>query len=356
MTSSSEGSPPSVLIAEARGDLRAVLRQCITSRGYTVAGEALTGYGAIRLVHELDPAVVTLDLALPDPGGLAALHWIMSEAPRPVIIVAPEPPLSDDPGLCAVPPGAIEYVPSPADPGAGAVRLFRTRFARALGAAARVQRLHAAAGRWRRAPCDAPAGRAAARVAVGIVASAGGPGTLLDIVGGLAQGLPAAVFVVQHMPPFFTTALAKRLSIATTLPVVPAEDGIVPEEGVIYVAPGGRHTIVTRTGAGLQLRLLDQPPLWGVRPAADLLFAALARVYGPSSVGVVLTGMGRDGAVGLRAIREVGGIGIVQDEATAIMPSMPRAAAPYAHRIVARERIAREVSLRVRALAGREPR
>jgi chemotaxis response regulator CheB len=196
MKSSSEPGPPSVLIAEASSDFRAVLRQSISSRGFAVAGEALTGYGAIRLVHELDPAVVTLDLALPDPGGLAALHWIVSESPRPVIVVSAVPPLQDDPALDGAPPGAIAYVPRPDGTGAGAVRVFRTQFARALGAAARVQGLHAAAGRWRPASRGVPGGGVAAHVAVGMVASAGGPGTLLDIVGRLPPGLPAAVFVV----------------------------------------------------------------------------------------------------------------------------------------------------------------
>jgi two-component system, chemotaxis family, protein-glutamate methylesterase/glutaminase len=353
MTSSSERSRPSVLIAEASAGLRSVLHHCATSRGFTVCGEAETGYTTIRLVHELDPGIVTLDLDLPDPGGLEALAWIVTEAPRPVIVVSTQMPVLADPALRAALGDVIELVARPAGTGAGEVRVFRTQFSRALGAAAKARGLRTMAHRWRRLQPVSPCGGAVASAGVAVVASAGGPGTLMDVVRRLPGDLPAAVFVVQHMPPLFTAALAKRLAAASALSVVGAGDGDVPLEGVVYVAPGGRHMLVERRADSMRIRLLDTPPVWGVRPAADLLFAAVARTYGPASVGVVLTGMGRDGAAGLRAIREVGGTAVAQDEETAVIASMPRAAAPYAHRIVPREGIAREIAAQVRALAGR---
>jgi two-component system, chemotaxis family, protein-glutamate methylesterase/glutaminase len=154
------------------------------------------------------------------------------------------------------------------------------------------------------------------------------------------------VFVVQHMPPFFTAALARRLQDSSEVRVTEAVDGDIVHEGTVYLAPGGRHLLVERGAEGIVIRLSDADPVWGVRPAADLLFPAIARTFGPASIGVVLTGMGRDGAAGLRALREVGGATIAQDEATSVIASMPRAAGKYADEILPLDRIADAVVAR----------
>jgi two-component system, chemotaxis family, protein-glutamate methylesterase/glutaminase len=353
----SERARCTVLVADGCAAARSLLRECIAGHAFVVVGEAGTGHETIRKVHELDPHVVTLDLELPDPGGQAALRWILSEAPRPVVIVTAQTPAMLDPVVDAMLSGVVEFVSKPSDTSPGEIRSFRSRLARALGAAAHVRAVNSRAAARQPPPPARTAhsnGAVPARVAVALAASAGGPRAVVDVVSRLPADLPAAVFVVQHMPPLFTAALARRLNAAAAIRVVEAEDGSVPLEGVVYVAPGGRHMIVERAVDGVRIRLNDGAPLWGVRPAADLLFVAVASTFGPATIGVVLTGMGRDGADGLHAIREVGGTGIAQDESTAVIASMPRAAAKYAHRILPLDEIAGEIVARAGVVVSRE--
>jgi two-component system, chemotaxis family, protein-glutamate methylesterase/glutaminase len=342
-----------VLIADDSEFMRVLLREHILQAGFEVAGEALTGYQAIRLVHELDPDIVTMDLDMPELGGLAAIRYILDEMPRPIVIVSSQTAALADPALTAMLRGAVEFVPKPSGSGV-ASDLFRRQLrhalhtaaiARQLGLAGRLQLLRelrpgppkptaaelAEAHAERLARGRAPGG---ARCAVALGASTGGPNALAGIVPRLPGDLPAAVFVVQHMPPVFTGALARRLDEAGELAVREAEDGEVVKSGCVYLAPGGRHVELDRVEGVVRVRLSNAGPVWGVRPAVDVLFAAIARTFGPASVGVVLTGMGRDGAAGLRAIREVGGCTLAQDEATSIIPSMPKAAAPWAERVL----------------------
>ena len=156
------------------------------------------------------------------------------------------------------------------------------------------------------------------------------------------------------MPPLFTHSLARRLDELSVLPVQEAKHGDVVRTGHVYLAPGGRHLRLERQDADIVLTLTDGDPVWGVRPAADLLFTSVAQHFGPRSVGVVLTGMGRDGAEGLRVIREVGGRTAVQDEAGAVIASMPRAAAPHADAVVPLEALASFIAEQAAAQAARD--
>jgi two-component system, chemotaxis family, protein-glutamate methylesterase/glutaminase len=326
-----------VLIVDDSEMVRALLREYAEASGqFEVVGEAATGYQAIRLVHELDPGVVTLDLQMPDLGGIDALGYIMSEAPRPVVIVSSDAAAMEDPALQALMVSGVEFVPKPSSEDRTDVALFRDRFVRALHAASTARLLNIPARLRMSKPAPPPAedGVPPARAVVAIAASTGGPRVLAELIPLLPTGLNAAVVVVQHMPPIFTAALAGRLDALSSLPVREAADGVVLRQGTVYIAPGGAHLDLERRDAGVTVRLTDAEPVWGVRPAADVMFAAVARTFGPASAGVVLTGMGRDGTEGLRSLKEAGGATFAQDEASCVIPSMPRSAAPHAQSVL----------------------
>ncbi|HSJ24394.1 MAG TPA: chemotaxis-specific protein-glutamate methyltransferase CheB [Longimicrobiales bacterium] len=326
-----------VLVVDDSELMRSMLRFHIESAGsrFDVVGEAATGLEAIRQVHELDPDIVTLDLQMPDLGGVETLGYILSEAPRPVIIVTSQADALTEPTLQAMLLGAVEFVPKPATSSRDDVVGFRKRLLLALQAAAtaRLLKLPQRELLARRRTIEQDAGRPA-RCAVVVAASTGGPRALAEVLPQLPADLPAAVLVVQHMPSRFTRPFAERLDQACALPVREAEDNELVGEGIVLVAPGGRHLDLATEPDGVHVRLHDGPPVWGVRPAADPLFGAAARTFGPATVGVVMTGMGRDGAEGARLIRAAGGDVVVQDRDTSVIAGMPVAAAVHASAVV----------------------
>lgn len=348
---------PGVLVVEDSALVRKRIVELVEASGeFRVVGEAATGYEAIRRVHELDPDVVTLDLEMPDLGGLDTLGYIMSEVPRPVIILSAHAGDAEA-TMQALDFGAIDFVPKPDGSRVDAVELLRDRLLTALRAAtlARLANLPLrmpVTGRRRRRTTWRARRTASASVVVAIAASTGGPRALAELVPRLPTGLRAAVLIVQHMPPGFTRSLAARLDAISQIPVSEAVEGEPIRTGHVYLAQGGRHLRVRRTESELVLTLGDEPPVWGVRPAADPLFASVASHFGPHSIGVVLTGMGRDGADGLRIIRDVGGATIAQDAETSVIYGMPKAAAPYADDVLSLDRIAPAIAERVDALAG----
>jgi two-component system chemotaxis response regulator CheB len=161
---------------------------------------------------------------------------------------------------------------------------------------------------------------------VAIAASTGGPRALAEVLPALPADLGAAVIVVQHMPAGFTGGLARRLDDLCALPVTEVKDGEPLRANQIYLAPGGRHVRVGAVRGVTVLELDESPTMHGVRPAADPLFESVAEAVGERAVGVVLTGMGRDGAAGLASIRAAGGRAIVQDQRTSTIYGMPREA------------------------------
>jgi len=163
--------------------------------------------------------------------------------------------------------------------------------------------------------------------AVAIAASAGGPAALHQVIPRLPDSFPAAVLVVQHMPPGFTRALAQRLDQVSRLPVREAQDLDPVLAGKVLIAPAGRQMWVERRGEGARVRVAQKGPVASLhRPSADVLFASVAAVYGPRALAVVLTGMGRDGLEGLKKIKQEGGRVLAQDQATSAIFGMPRAA------------------------------
>jgi two-component system chemotaxis response regulator CheB len=218
--------------------------------------------------------------------------------------------------------GAVDFVAKPSGPVSFDLGRVEVRLYEALQAAVAADVGALTADRPREAePVAAPQVRGEAAVA--IAASTGGPRALSQLLRALPANLGAAVLVVQHMPPGFTSTLAARLSGVASMPVVEASGGesVVPNR--VWIAPGDFHMRVRRLDEEVRIALDQRESMWGTRPAADALFPSVAEAFKERSVGVVLTGMGRDGANGLAAIRAGGGRTIAQDEATSVVYGMP---------------------------------
>jgi two-component system chemotaxis response regulator CheB len=322
-----------VLVVDDSDLMRDLLREIIEDTDdFRVVGEARTGLEAIRLVHNLNPDIITLDIEMPDLNGLDTLGYIMSEAPRPVVIISSHTGTIKSTAIRAYDFGALEIVPKPAGDERRELAILRQRVLESLTAAnsAELRNLLPAAKVKRRTGRRAEAAHPDAPCAIAIAASTGGPRALSEIVPRLPADFPCAVLIVQHMPPTFTEAFAERLDELAELPVREAVEGEPVFGGVVYIAPGGKHLGLTRRHDVIVFALNDEDPIWGVRPAADVLFRDVASHFGPCSGGLVLTGMGRDGADGLRHIQEVGGWTAVQDEESAVIYGMPRVASAYA--------------------------
>lgn len=298
-----------------------------------VVGEAGDGKEAIHLCEQLRPDVVSMDMMLPVMSGMAATEYIMAHCPTPILVVS----ASTNRGEMfktyeALAAGAIDVLEKPslaADPGEWEARLIA-----ALKMVARVRPIHhprAKLEALRRAPFDAgvpaveiPQGARAWDV-VAIGASTGGPGAVLQVLKGLVQPFPVPVLVVVHISEPFGSALAEWLDAQTGMAVEYAVDGqaVASTAGRVTMAPPGWHLVVRHR----RMRLTKDPERHSCRPSVDVLFESVAAEYGPAAAACLLTGMGRDGAAGLLAVRRSGGFTIAQDEATSVVYGMPREAA-----------------------------
>jgi two-component system, chemotaxis family, protein-glutamate methylesterase/glutaminase len=365
VTSSSRGGRPTVLVVDDSAFMRKLISELVDGTGeFRVAGTARNGLDALRKIHTLDPDIVTLDIEMPELDGLATLGYVMSEAPRPVVMLSGLPSgEADDLTIRALELGAVDFVRKPAGQISLDLRPVRDRLLQALRACREVNlggvpvlaRPHVAPPPPTAARSSGGGSPHVARVVV-IACSTGGPRALAEVVPRLPADLDAAVLIVQHMPAGFTRSLAERLNAQSAAEVSEARHGAPIENGRIFIAPGGYHLRVQRLGGVPSISLDETPPVWGVRPAADPLFRSAAELFGPAAIGVVLTGMGRDGAAGVRAIREAGGLTIAQDQETSIIFGMPQAAiAAGVERVVPLGAVAETIvaCLGRRALAAR---
>jgi two-component system chemotaxis response regulator CheB len=299
-----------------------------------VVGIARNGEEAVEKTKALEPDVVTLDINMPVMDGLTALTYIMMERPTPCLMVSS---LTQEGALAtfeALELGAVDFVPKPSGTISVDIDTQAEEIVQKVRAAARAR---PRGGRRKivsrsereeieRRPTPRVTGSSTGVVAVGV--STGGPQTLLEILPFLPADLSAPVLIVQHMPPSFTGPLAKRLNDACAIQVKEAEQNEPLLPGWGYVAPGGYHLTVAQStlGRGPVARLSDRPRGYSFCPSADVLLESVARVCGPRSVGVLLTGMGSDGADGMVRIRQAGGFTIAESEETAVVFGMPREA------------------------------
>jgi two-component system chemotaxis response regulator CheB len=305
--------------------------------GVEVVGEASDPYAARELIVDLQPDVLVLDVEMPRMDGISFLERIMRYSPLPVIICSSITVAGGDTALRALAAGAVAVVRKPCEsyPPAEMGR----DLTQAVAQAAAVTRLgempnaaHSISPLGRpslavratlRPGFDAAEQKEVKVAAIG--ASTGGTVAVETIVSALPADFPA-VIVVQHLPPYIVPAFASRLDQSSHARVAVAEEGSVLEAGKVLVAPGDAHLLVERTGTLLRVRLWRGEKINGHRPAVDAMFHSLAEAAPANVVGVLLTGMGRDGAQGLAALRNAGARTVVQDEASSIVWGMPKAA------------------------------
>jgi two-component system chemotaxis response regulator CheB len=353
-----------VLVADDSALMRRVLSDLIAASGeFRVVATARNGLDAVKKARTFRPDLITMDLSMPELDGLGAIAAIMREVPCPIVVVSARAGRETAEAIRALELGAVDLVEKPGGGEAGAAAdpdTLGARLLTALRAAAAAQRsqLRSAAPPRPASPATAAAaagGPGAARLAVVIAASTGGPRALAELLPALPTGVGAAILVVQHMPAGFTRSLAERLAGLCARPVREAAAGMRVAADGIYVAPGDFHMRVRGPAGAATIELGQDPPLWGVRPAADHLFRSVAASFGPAALGVVLTGMGRDGTEGLWAVRRGGGRTFAQDRESSVVYGMPHAAAEAGavDEVVPLDRMARRVDEELRRRAGR---
>lgn len=311
-----------VLVVDDSAIAREALTDHLEADGdLLVVATAADGEAAEAAVVEHRPHVVTMDILMPGGGGLAAIEQIMAHTPVPIVVVSARARSDQTLPFEAISRGALEVAIKPMLPADAAALRAAVRRVAGIPVVPHVRALREA--RTTRPPRPPVSGHAP-RV-VGLAASAGGPAALDIVLGALPATLPACVAVVQHLPAGFVASFATYLRSRTPLEVVLVEPGpgVEMRPGRIVMAAGDHHLVATSAGAFMAA---TEPPLRGHRPSATVLFSSLARVFGDRALGVILTGIGDDGALGLGELRAQGALTIGQDEETSAVYGMPSAA------------------------------
>lgn len=322
-----------VLVVDDSALLRKIISDALSAdASIEVAGTAPNGQLALARIAELNPDVVTLDVDMPVMDGYTALKKIMAESPRPVIMLSGLTQAGANLTFKCLEAGAVDYFPKPLVEGPHGITEMSAELCakvRAVGRqnlGTRLARLAGPRPAVARPAGAVPATLAAADRVVALGISTGGPAALAQIFPDLPDQFPP-LLVVQHMPKEFTGAFAERLNRLTPLTVTEAKDGEAVLPNRVYIAPGDRHLLVTRSGTQVRTVLSVTDKVDGHRPSATVLFRSVAKVYGPRAVGVIMTGMGRDGVDGLRELRLAGGVTVGQDQETCVVYGMPGIAA-----------------------------
>ena len=329
-----------VLVVDDSALMRKLLGDILSADSrIEVVGTARDGVDAIAKVKLLSPDVVTLDVEMPNKDGLAVLEELMRTHPLPVIMVSSLTKEGAQITLKALALGCVDFVAKPS----GSISLdikdvaadLVSKVVMAKGARVRMLPKRDSDPQPASVPLRVPAAGANAasslrggkREIVAIAASTGGPMALQQVMAKLPGNFPVPIVVTQHMPKDFTASFAKRLDSLSALSVVEGEEGMDLKAGCAVIAPGGSHLIVKRrVNGGLYCGLSDAPPVLSVKPSANIMFLSVADELGGKAVGVILTGMGRDGAEGAVALHAKGAHIIAESQETCVVYGMPKAA------------------------------
>lgn len=324
--------PVRVLVVDDSAFMRRIISEILESCGCQVVGTARDGRDCLAKVAALAPDVITLDVEMPVLDGYGTLRELMTHRALPVVMVSSLTRAGAEATMRALALGAVDFLAKPS----GAISLNMHTVGDEL--VAKVKAAAAATPRYRRVVADLPdLHRDKAKVAAALLSeekpvpprrlvvigcSTGGPGALHQIMPHLPRDLDAAVLVVQHMPAGFTRSLASRLDAISAIRVREAAAGDALEPGLVLIAPGGQHMLLGEDG---RIALSEEPPMHGVRPAVDRLLLSVAAHWSRPVLGVILTGMGHDGAHGMAALKQRGGATIAEDASTCVVYGMPRA-------------------------------
>ena len=324
-----------VLVVDDSALMRKLLSRCLGSDpAIDVIGAARDAYMARDMIKKLNPDVLTLDVEMPGMDGLSFLKNLMRLRPMPVVMVSSLTQRGANVTMQALDYGAVDFVSKPKiDLEQGMQHCGDEIIAKVKAAAtARVSALARIASRYDKdiqqkkvaSVGHAPTCRATKQI-IAIGASTGGTEAIKDVLIQLRPDAPGVV-ITQHIPPVFSRSFAQRMNRCSSLNVCEAEDGQAILPGHVFIAPGDRHLKVERNGAGYRCKLSDEPAVNHHRPSVDVLFDSVVCSAGSNAIGVILTGMGSDGANGLKQMLESGAHTLVQDEASSVVWGMPKVA------------------------------
>jgi two-component system chemotaxis response regulator CheB len=344
-----------VLVVDDSALMRKLIPQILeTDNSIQVVGTAMDGNFGLKKIDELKPQVITLDLEMPGMGGLDMLKEIMRRHRIPVIVVSSHSTQGASVTLKALSLGAFDFVSKPSDVSSRMPEVAQELISKIKAAAqSRGIPIHAATDFP--VPVPRPKGKPGEKraptkiVAIGI--STGGPQSLQYLLAQLPADFPGSIVVVQHMPEGFTEMFARRLDECCSLNVKEAQSGDLLLAGRVLICPGSRHMKLKRLPLGDIAILSDDPRVNGHRPSADVMFKSVAEEFGQRALGLLMTGMGEDGAHGLGLIKAAGGLTIAQGEQSCVVFGMPKAAIERGHamRVVELEALASTLQAQCRA-------
>jgi two-component system, chemotaxis family, protein-glutamate methylesterase/glutaminase len=342
-----------VVVVDDSALVRSLLAEIINREpDMQCVGAAADPLIAREMIRELNPDVITLDVEMPRMDGIDFLDKLMRLRPMPVVMVSTLTERGAEVTLRALELGAIDFVAKPKIGVADGLRSLAADITDKIRIAARAKVAKIAkASAATTAPAPAtPLGRLSTEKIIFIGASTGGTEATKNVLINLPADCPA-VMITQHMPPGFTKSYAARLDGLCQIGVSEAVDGERVLPGHAYIAPGGMHLCVERSGANYIARVRDGDPVNRHKPSVEVLFLSAARVVGPNALGVMLTGMGADGATAMRALRDAGGWNLAQDEASCVVFGMPKEAIASGgvHEVLPLARIAPRLIERLRS-------